>query len=172
MLAFAGIDPGEFVEVGDLAGDLYWKIADIKPRDPFHAALPRQDRPAELLFANSVRTHNPNSGDHRPLHQHVWPSPRFYAFVPKLARATGRCGYAPIDFTPRSNRAINPISACFPIMKLSPHASRPLHLRSFLPLQMQLLQLRLRRVRPRQDGWIHRAIASGDSSRGESGREL
>jgi hypothetical protein len=71
VLALVPIDPGELVEVADLAGYLHGQRAGVEARNPFDSTLTRENCAAECVPANSVRTNDTHSRDYDPL-QHLF----------------------------------------------------------------------------------------------------
>ncbi len=63
VLALPGIDPGEFVEIRDLAGNLDRQTAGIKPRNALHAGLAGKDCPGKGRLANAIGADDAESGD-------------------------------------------------------------------------------------------------------------
>ena len=68
MFPLEGVIPGLFIKVGNLAGDLYWKVAGIKAGDASHTAAPGQHTLAERLLANTVWANYPQTRDDDSLH--------------------------------------------------------------------------------------------------------
>src|SRR6185437_9003554 len=74
VLTFACIDPSEFIEVGNFAGDLHRQIAYIKARDALHSALTCENRAAECIFADSVWAYYAHTCDDGALCHRFGPS--------------------------------------------------------------------------------------------------
>ena len=64
MLALASVDPGKFVELGNLAGNLNGKFGGIKPRYALDSTPAIEERAAESLLTLTVGTDNAHAGDH------------------------------------------------------------------------------------------------------------
>src|SRR5580658_3937742 len=75
MLALAGIDPGEFVELGNLARDVYRKVGRIKARNAFDAGFSRENGTAKGLLADAVGADHAHSSDNHARKRHQFRTP-------------------------------------------------------------------------------------------------
>src|SRR5262249_2195844 len=134
------VDPSRFVKVGDLARDTNGEIAYVESADPADSALSGKNRAAERLFADPVWAHYPNPSHHRAL-WHSW------------SNSCGSWSFKELN----SLGASRLVSIIKPELRVvdSRNVSWTLFIGPVLPLQMQLLQLRLRGIFPTEDGQLH-----------------
>ena len=72
VLALVLVHVREFVEAGDLTGDVNGKVAGIKAAHAFHAAGAREDRATERVIPKSVWAQAAHSrDDHAPAHRYL-----------------------------------------------------------------------------------------------------
>ena len=65
MLALAGLDPVEFVEVLNLAGNLYGKVLGVKAGNKFYATLAIKNGAAKCCFSNTIGADHAHACNHR-----------------------------------------------------------------------------------------------------------
>ena len=64
MFALARVDPGQFVEFRNFAGNVHRQVGRIETRNAFDAGFARKNGAAKSFFAHAIRADDAHSGDH------------------------------------------------------------------------------------------------------------